>query len=1126
MLDSSGSITAEDFTKAQNALQTFADELLVNAETPTQFAMVEFNTTAQRRFPFSGDPDFIKTEINRGRVVTTTVGAHGPFFTNYDDGLRKAHELFTDGTSGRRTDSPNLIVFASDGVPTRQGHLVPNGAADVVAIGASDPFLVGVLGEIPEWLVELDAGISGANIARDAAGVNAQVIAIGLSLIDAGRLSLAEIAAENDVITTDFDQFASELQAIAVESCGGTITVNKQIDDGGLSNGGAGWQFTAAISGAGEVSDATDPDGNVVLDLDLTATAEVVISETGVPAAGASLVLKSIACSVDGEDAGGTFNASAGTYTLSVAPASIVSCTVINGPVPEQDGFLTVRKAVKNAAGGTATGGDFDLFIGEQPVSRGKRVQLAPGTYSVTENGGPTGYTGEFSGDCDASGVVQVGAGDDLVCTITNTYGGSFVHVTKAFVDDTILPDANPEVTITVGGDATGGVGDGDTASAGPFSVGTDVSILEDAIDATQYASDLVCSDAQGTVDVSPDLGAWGVTVGAGDIDCTLTNTRLSATLHVTKLVHANDDGSTYQIAINGLDVGIPIGNGEATGGTRVPANFPLTVTEAGPAAQSTTHSCEFGEISGTGPSIGPFEMVPGADLDCTFTNTLAEPPQTIDLTVRKTVNVQLGAAAPTGNFEILLDCGPEQALTFSPGPSGGVSPALTVEGGASCTLTESDAQGANEIQGEFFSPQPFTSSQELEILNTFFAPDLEPITITVQKVVVDNDGTAPDAAFSVEVICDGGTTDFLLIAGGGTDFVGGIAAGSSCSVFEVFGDEFPEPDQILNAIPFGSPQPFFSDATIVITNIYGEAPTPVVVQAAPPPPPITVIVTKAVTTSGLGQAPAAGTQFGFRLDCLGPDFDFTLAGGQSFSATVAANTLCSLTETDSRGAADVSGAFGETLLTANSAFTVTNNYHEDEPVVAGTNITKTLTSADPAAVGEPVVFEVAVTFEGGVLPNAELIDVYERAFVEFVAASVAGVPLSCDVFEVGPDGMVACALGDAGGPFTVQLTYVAVQATVPDRTLDAAELRFDLDGPGGDPPQTIGPVRGDVRSSRCSRCRRSATAGTSIGRPAACSRCSGRRPSPRWARAGWPDKGAAARSATSRRRRRSIVAA
>ena len=33
----------------------------------------------------------------------------------------------------------------------------------------------------------------------------------------------------------------------------------------------------------------------------------------------------------------------------------------------------------------------------------------------------------------------------------------------------------------------------------------------------------------------------------------------------------------------------------------------------------------------------------------------------------------------------------------------------------------------------------------------------------------------------------------------------------------------------------------------------------------------------------------------------------------------------------------------------------------------------------------------------------------------------------------------------------------------MPDRTLDSAELRFDLDGPGGDPPQTIGPVSGDV---------------------------------------------------------------
>ena len=232
-----------------------------------------------------------------------------------------------------------------------------------------------------------------------------------------------------------------------------------------------------------------------------------------------------------------------------------------------------------------------------------------------------------------------------------------------------------------------------------------------------------------------------------------------------------------------------------------------------------------------------------------------------------------------------------------------------------------------------------------------------------MQKLVVDNDGSAPESGteFSIEVFCDDETFEFLTIADGGNDSVGNIAAGSLCSVFEVFGSGFPEPDVIQGQIPLESPEQFNADRTVTITNVYGEQP---VVPA--PLPPISVTVTKTVTTSGLGQAPDADTQFGFRLECLGPDFDFSLADGESFTATITANTLCSLTEADSQGAADVSGEFGNTLLTANSSF-------------------------------------------------------------------------------------------------TVQFTFVAVQPTLPGRTLDSAEARFDIDDPGGDPPQSIGPVDDDV---------------------------------------------------------------
>ena len=153
VIDSSGSVDDAEYALAQSALTAFVDAFLVDVATPTQFAMVEFNTTAERRFDFSSDPAFIQGEINLPRQVTQEVGPTPAVLTNYDAGLRKTHETFTDTTSGERADRPNIVVFASDGVPTRLGHFVPDGAAAVVAVPpagtGADPFMLGVLGEIP-----------------------------------------------------------------------------------------------------------------------------------------------------------------------------------------------------------------------------------------------------------------------------------------------------------------------------------------------------------------------------------------------------------------------------------------------------------------------------------------------------------------------------------------------------------------------------------------------------------------------------------------------------------------------------------------------------------------------------------------------------------------------------------------------------------------------------------------------------------------------------------------------------------------------------------------------------------------------------------------------------------------
>ena len=231
-----------------------------------------------------------------------------------------------------------------------------------------------------------------------------------------------------------------------------------------------------------------------------------------------------------------------------------------------------------------------------------------------------------------------------------------------------------------------------------------------------------------------------------------------------------------------------------------------------------------------------------------------------------------------------------------------------------------------------------------------------------------------------------------------------------------------------------------------------------------PPPAPFTVTFTKAVTTSGAAQAPAAGTEFDFDLDCIGTDQTFSLADGESHSVTLNGDARCSLDETNSQGADAVDGEFSDRLFTGTTTVTVTNHY--EAPVVLGVAISKLLTTTDPAVAGDRVAFDISVTFSGSLLPNAEIVDVYENAYLELDGIYLGSMALDCTVFANTPDAAhdtVACAVGDLSGPTRFTARFTAIQATLPGRTLDEASVLSDPDGPGGDPPITTGPASDDV---------------------------------------------------------------
>jgi Mg-chelatase subunit ChlD len=109
VIDGSGSIDNTEYAQMQAAFVDFVEAFLVDSTTPTEFALVEFATSAVVRLNFTSDAQTIIDEINEPRVQP------GGQFTNWDDGLLEARNLFPNRSN------PDLLVFSSDGNPNRRG---------------------------------------------------------------------------------------------------------------------------------------------------------------------------------------------------------------------------------------------------------------------------------------------------------------------------------------------------------------------------------------------------------------------------------------------------------------------------------------------------------------------------------------------------------------------------------------------------------------------------------------------------------------------------------------------------------------------------------------------------------------------------------------------------------------------------------------------------------------------------------------------------------------------------------------------------------------------------------------------------------------------------------------------
>jgi cysteine-rich repeat protein len=243
IIDNSGSISSSELTAMKDAFKAFVDAFLPT--TPTQMAVVSFNTLATLRLDYNSDGTTIKNAID---AVTTSSG-----YTNWQDALVVAHDQYDN-----RIDKPDLYVFASDGEPNRYGN---------PAVTATTPEAVA------------RAVIEANQIKLD--GIRIITLGIGTGGSQSFIDNLKAISSDDAYYDTDFNTLAQTLAALADDLCGGTITVKKLVD----GNPATGWQFTTSVTGgtSNPTSSTTDGTGfiNPVFDIDISdTTATVDLTET------------------------------------------------------------------------------------------------------------------------------------------------------------------------------------------------------------------------------------------------------------------------------------------------------------------------------------------------------------------------------------------------------------------------------------------------------------------------------------------------------------------------------------------------------------------------------------------------------------------------------------------------------------------------------------------------------------------------------------------------------------------------------------------------------------------------------------------------------------------------------
>ncbi len=449
VLDTSGSIDNNELQQMRQAFHIFVDAFI--PATPTQIAVVDFDTSARLIQDFSNDADVIKNAIDQG-------SSGG--WTNWQDALDVTSDL-----NFPRASKADLVIFSSDGHPTRplnQHYTQKN---------------LELAKESANQLKQSGIRIMSLGIGNDLSVDNLKVISG--PRVDSGDIN-------TDIITTNFDQLAQNLSSFAQQLCGGKIIIQKQLDmnkDGDFEDSvdfdGTNeskylkdWEFN--LSGDQQATKVTDASGSLEFEVD---PGTYTLTET----LKNNYQQHSFSCRRQQTDVGQSIDL--GIDNLELGQEETISCQVINQPlVAWSDKTVLFLEKSNNRETDKLLAGDdvtYTLTVRSpnQPVADVKVEDLMPEGFEYRTGS----WTAEsnYRGDLKEKGITtEPDYQSPGKWTLGDLDIGEEVTLTlKADISQKQKPGVYPDIAVAEGLSEQGELV---YANEGTYFVGTEVEIIDE----------------------------------------------------------------------------------------------------------------------------------------------------------------------------------------------------------------------------------------------------------------------------------------------------------------------------------------------------------------------------------------------------------------------------------------------------------------------------------------------------------------------------------------------------------------------------------------------------------------------------------------------------------------------